>query len=99
MLSGKRGGRATPTQFGTPQYWRERAAESRVMAEQTNDLEAKDAMFTVARSLVSVPPGKARPLQAEIETVPHQRGTCPALCYRPQWQSTVCGLSALRAAS
>ena len=35
-------------QFGTPEYWLERAEEARAMAEEFNDSQAKRAMLDIA---------------------------------------------------
>jgi hypothetical protein len=39
-----------PLAFGSPEYWRKRAEESRAVADQIVDPDAKEAMFAVAAS-------------------------------------------------
>ena len=41
---------AMPPTFGTPEHWRQRAAEARAMAENMTDPQAKRAMLRVADS-------------------------------------------------
>jgi hypothetical protein len=39
-----------PTKYGTPEHWRDRAAEARAQAEQMSDEAARQAMLSVAES-------------------------------------------------
>lgn len=63
-----------PNAFGTPEHWRQRAAEARSMADGIHDSETKRAMLAIAENYERI----AKRAEAREAGVPLQpRGSLP----------------------